>query len=536
MSQIKTDILVLGSGIAGLTFAIKAAKNWPEKTITVLTKTVEGESNTRYAQGGVAAVWNFEKDNFSKHIADTLDAGDGLCKPDVVKIVVEEGRDRVQEIIGWGAHFDKEKNSDAYDLAREGGHSEHRILHYKDLTGWEMQRTLMEEAKKYPNLKVYEHYFALDFITQHHLGYMIIRVTPQIECYGCYVLDLKSNEIITILSRATVCCTGGVGQVYKSTTNPVIASGDGIAMAYRAKARVEDMEFIQFHPTSLYNPMGENPSFLVSEAVRGFGAILKTKEGEEFMQNYDARLSLAPRDIVARAIDSEMKKRGTDCMYLDCRHLNQEDFIAHFPTIYNKCMSIGINPFRDLIPVVPACHYLCGGIMVDKNGQSSIKRLYAAGECSSTGLHGANRLASNSLLEGMVYADRIFRDLQSNLAQYDFIENIPDWNAAGTNDPQEMVLITQSMKELKEIMSYYVGIVRSNVRLKRALDRLYLLYEETEELYKTSTISPQLMELRNLITIAYLITRSASHRRESRGLHFTTDYPEHQQFIEHSVL
>jgi L-aspartate oxidase len=536
MTRTKTDILVLGSGIAGLTFAIKAAQLFPQRSILVLTKTVEGENNTRYAQGGVAAVWDLDKDNFQKHIADTLDAGAGLCKENIVRAVVEEGPDRVREIIGWGAQFDREKGAAAYDLAKEGGHSEHRILHYKDLTGWEMQRALMEEAAKHPNIRVKEHYFALDLITQHHMGRMVIRVTPGIECYGCYALNKTNGEIETILARATVLCTGGAGQVYKSTTNPVIATGDGIAMAYRAKGRVENMEFMQFHPTSLYNPAGENPSFLVSEAVRGFGGILKTAEGEEFMQHYDPRLSLAPRDIVARAIDSEMKKRGTDFMYLDCRHLDKDAFTAHFPTIYDKCLSIGIDPMRDMVPVVPACHYTCGGVMVDEHGQTSIHRLYAAGECSSTGLHGANRLASNSLLEAMVFAHRIAHHLKGTLDGWELQEGVPDWNAEGTTDPQEMVLITQSLKELREIMSYYVGIVRSNLRSKRALDRLFLLYQETEELYKNTTISPQLMELRNLITVAYLITRSASHRRESRGLHFTTDYPGLLPFVEHSVL
>ena len=536
MTRTKTDILVLGSGIAGLTFAIKATRLFPERKILVLTKTTEGESNTRYAQGGVAAVWDLEQDNFEKHIADTLDAGDGLCKEDIVRIVVEEGPERVREIIEWGAHFDKEKASDEYDLAREGGHSERRILHYKDLTGWEMQRTLMEEARKHPNITISEHHFALDLITQHHLGRMIIRVTPDIECYGCYALNKQNGDIEIILARATVLCTGGAGQVYKSTTNPVIATGDGVAMVYRAKGRIENMEFMQFHPTSLYNPAGDNPSFLVSEAVRGFGAILKTAEGEEFMQHYDPRLSLAPRDIVARAIDSEMKKRGTDCMYLDCRHLDYEAFLAHFPTIYEKCKSIGIDPMKDMIPIVPACHYTCGGVLVDEHGRSSIHRLYAAGECSSTGLHGANRLASNSLLEGMVFAHRVAHDLVGKLEGWEFQDGVPEWNDEGTTEPQEMVLITQGLKELREIMSYYVGIVRSNIRLKRALDRLFLLYQETEELYKTTTISPQLMELRNLITVAYIITRSASHRRESRGLHYTTDYPEQLPFVEHSVL
>jgi L-aspartate oxidase len=365
---------------------------------------------------------------------------------------------------------------------------------------------------------------------------MVIRVTPDIECYGCYALNKQNGEIDKILSLVTVLCTGGAGQVYKATTNPVVATGDGVAMTYRAKGRVENMEFMQFHPTSLYNPAGENPSFLVSEAVRGHGGILKNEAGEEFMQHYDLRLSLAPRDIVARAIDSEMKRRGTDCMYLDCRHLDKDDFYAHFPTIYDKCVSIGIDPMKDLIPVVPACHYMCGGIMVDEHGQSSIRRLYAAGECSSTGLHGANRLASNSLLEAMVFAHRISEHIKTGLPNWEHEENVPDWNAEGTTDPNEMVLITQGMKELKEIMSYYVGIVRSNVRLKRALDRLFLLHQETEELYQSTKISPQLMELRNLISIAYLITRSATHRRESRGLHFTTDFPGQLEFVEHSVL
>ncbi len=536
MSKIETDILVLGSGIAGLSFAIKTARQLPDRKILILTKTIEGESNTRYAQGGVAAVWNPDRDNFEKHIADTLDAGDGLCKEDIVRIVVEEGPQRVREIIEWGARFDKEKNQDSYNLAREGGHSEHRILHYKDLTGWEIQRALMQEASLYSNIQVLEHYFALDFITQHHLGRMVIRVTPGIECYGCYALNKQTNSIDTILSRVTVCCTGGAGQVYKATTNPVIATGDGVAMTYRAKGRVENMEFMQFHPTSLYNPAGESPSFLVSEAVRGHGGILKTAGGEEFMHLYDPRLSLAPRDIVTRAIDSEMKKRGTDCMYLDCRHLDMKDFAEHFPTIYDKCLKTGVNPAKDMIPVVPACHYMCGGIMVDAVGRSSINRLYAAGECSSTGLHGANRLASNSLLEALVFAHRISDDVCAHIHELDLETGVPDWSAEGTTDPQELVLITQGMKELKEIMSYYVGIVRSNLRLKRALDRLHLLYDETEELYRTSTVSPQLMELRNLLTIAYLITRSATHRRESRGLHFTTDYPGQMEFREYSVL
>jgi len=534
--MIQSDILVLGSGIAGLTFALKMAHQRPDLKITVLTKTNETESNTRYAQGGVAAVWNFETDSYQKHIEDTLIAGDGLCDPAIVEIVVKEGPERVQEIIDWGARFDKKKDEN-YDLAKEGGHSENRILHYKDLTGWEMQRTLSAQADLTPNITVLEHYFAIDIITQHHLGHTVTRVTPNIECYGAYALNKKTGEIETLLAKVTVLATGGAGQVYRNTTNPVIATGDGMAMVYRAKGRIQNMEFVQFHPTALYNPAGDNPAFLVSEAVRGFGGILKTPQGEEFMKKYDERGSLAPRDIVARAIDREMKIQGAEYMCLDCRHLDKEGFVAHFPTIYEKCLSIGIDPMKDMIPVTPACHYMCGGIHTDEMGRTSIQRLYAAGECTCTGLHGANRLASNSLLEAMVFAHRIYLDVRAN---FDSIAlptaTIPDWNAQGTMDPQELILITQSLKELKDVMSYYVGIVRSNVRLQRATDRLYLLYKETEELYNKTTISPQLCELRNLLTIAYLITRSATMRRESRGLHYTTDYPEELGFIDLMLL
>lgn len=535
LAMIKTDVLIIGSGIGGLTTAIKLAEARPDLAITVLTKTIEGESNTRYAQGGVAAVWNEKSDSYSKHREDTLDAGDGLCNIHVVDIVVTEGPERVRDIIKWGARFDK-KEDDAYDLGREGGHSENRILHYKDLTGWEIQRTLIEKAAEVSNITVHEHYFAVDLITQHHLGYAVTRLMPDIACFGAYVLNKKTGAIETYLARTTILATGGAGQVYRNTTNPIIASGDGISMVYRAKGWIENMEFVQFHPTALFNPAGDNPVFLVSEAVRGYGGILKTRQGEEFMGKYDRRQSLAPRDIVARAIDNEMKLRGEECMFLDCRHIPTADFIQHFPTIHEKCLSIGVDPALDMIPVVPANHYQCGGIRTDLQGKTSINRLYAVGECTSTGLHGANRLASNSLLEALVFAKRIADHCLEHIDQYDIQSGIPEWNANGTTDPKEMVLITQSLKELKEVMSSYVGIVRSNVRLNRALDRLALLYKETEELYNTTTISPQLCELRNLITIAYLITRSASMRRESRGLHFTTDYPDKQDFIQTIIL
>ena len=533
--MIKTDVLILGSGIGGLSTAIQIALRRPELSITVLTKTNEGESNTRYAQGGVAAVWNAEVDSYDKHKEDTLDAGDGLCDEAIVEIVVKEGPERVREIIEWGARFDKNPAAE-YDLGREGGHSENRILHYKDLTGWEMQRALMAKAATLPNIKVLEHYFAVDIITQHHLGYMVTRLMPDIECYGAYALNKTTGEIEKLLAKVTVIATGGAGQIYRATTNPVIATGDGTAMFYRAKGWVENMEFVQFHPTALFNPAGENPVFLVSEAVRGYGGILKNRDGEEFMHKYDPRKSLAPRDIVARAIDNEMKLSGDECMFLDCRHLDPDGFKAHFPTIYEKCLSIGIDAMQDMIPVVPACHYMCGGIKVDAAGRTNIQQLYACGECTNTGLHGANRLASNSLLEAMVFAKRIALDIIDKIDSIGLKNSIPDWDARGTTEPKEMVLITQSLKELKEIMSSYVGIVRSNVRLKRALDRLWILHQETEDLYHTTIISPQLCELRNLISIAYLVSRSATMRRESRGLHYTTDYPEKLGFVQVSLL
>lgn len=519
------DVLIVGAGVAGLSVAIKLAIENKNLSILVLSKTNTTESNTSWAQGGIASVWDFNKDGYEKHIADTLDAGDGLCDEKVVEIVVKEGHERVEELISWGARFDKADDGD-YNLGREGGHSENRILHYKDITGWEIQRSLNEKVKQFSNVQILEHYFAIDIITQHHLGRTITRLTPDIECYGVYALNRDTKEIETILAGRTVICTGGAGHIYKNTTNPIVATGDGIAMVYRAKGRLANMEFIQFHPTALYEVNGQSPDFLISEAVRGYGAILKTPDGKEFMHKYDKRGSLAPRDIVARAIDNEMKISGSEHMSLDCRYLDQEGFLEHFPNIYEKCKSLGIDAFEQMIPVVPACHYTCGGIYIDENGRSSIKHLYAAGESTCSGLHGANRLASNSLLEGLVFGDRVAKDiLRSDLGQNASIA-IPDWDELGTTEPKEMVLITQSWKELKEIMSYYVGIVRTDVRLKRAMDRLYLLYRECESLYNSTRISPQLCELRNLITVAYLVTKGAQMRKESRGLHYNTDHNE----------
>lgn len=513
----EVDFLVIGSGIAGLTYALKVADHGK---VIIITKASADESNTKYAQGGIAGVMH-APDTFEKHIKDTIECGDGLCNKRIVRMVVKEGVERIKEIIQWGADFDKNEKGD-YDLAREGGHSEHRVLHHKDNTGNEIERALLSKVRSHPNIEMHTHYFAIDIITQHHLGQEVTRRMHGIECYGVYVLNTRTGKIETVLSRVTLIATGGIGQVYRTTTNPVIATGDGIAMVYRAKGIVENMEFVQFHPTALYNP-GEHPSFLISEAVRGFGGVLKTKDGNEFMHKYDERKSLAPRDIVARAIDNEMKMSGDDYVYLDCTHLDAKALTEHFPTIYAKCKSIGIDITKQMIPVVPAAHYVCGGIKVDEWARASISNLYAAGECSCTGLHGGNRLASNSLLEALVFAHRAAENSKEVFASILFNKEVPEWNAEGTTYPKELVLLTHNLKELQEVMSNYVGIVRSNIRLKRAKDRLRILYGETEALYEKTILSPKLCELRNLINVAYLIVKQAIARKRNVGLHYNTD-------------
>lgn len=515
----KTDFLVIGSGIAGLSYALKVA---PYGKVTIVAKGQADETNTSLAQGGIAAVM-YSPDSYEKHIRDTLVAGDGLCDEGIVRLTISESTERIKELVAWGTHFDRDKQG-KFDLAREGGHSEYRVLHNKDHTGLEIQNALLKEVRKHNNIEILEDCFAVDFLTQHHLGVLVNKRTPDIVCYGAYVYNTLSGEIDTLLSRLTLVASGGAGNVYFSTTNPRVATGDGIAMVHRARGKIRDMEFIQFHPTSLYNPK-ERPSFLITEALRGFGGILKTIDGEEFMQKYDERKSLAPRDIVARAIDTEMKLRGHDHVCLDCRHLDGNALIDHFPTIYAKCLSIGINITKEMIPVVPAAHYLCGGIRVDENARTSIRHLYASGECACTGLHGANRLASNSLLEAVVFSHRAAEDSIRTMPDIQLEDRIPDWNAEGMVLNEEMVLITQTLKELRELMSNYVGIVRSNLRLKRALDRLTLLHNETEEIYNRSILTREICELRNLIAIAYLIIKMAQQRKESRGLHFSLDYP-----------
>jgi L-aspartate oxidase len=525
------DFLVIGSGIAGLSFALKAAKHGK---VLIVTKSNEDESNTKYAQGGVAVVVDKEEDSFEKHIEDTLIAGDGLCNKEIVEVVVKEGPDRIAEIIEYGTQFDKDKKG-VYDLAKEGGHSEHRVLHYKDITGYEIERALLKEIHENENIELLSHFFVVDLITQHHLGELVTRKSEDIECYGAYALDTKTGKIDKFLAKITLLASGGAGHIYSSTTNPTIATGDGIAMAYRAKAKIRNMEFIQFHPTALYNP-GEYPSFLISEAVRGFGGVLKRRDGVEFMYDYDERGSLAPRDIVARAIDNEMKKSGDDSVFLDITHRKKSDILAHFPNIYAKCLSIGIDMTKDMIPVTPACHYICGGVLVDKNGQSSLKGLYACGEVTSTGLHGANRLASNSLLEALVFAHRIYLNVKERLNEFIIPSGILDWNDKDTQLSNEDILVTHNIREMQKMMSDYVGIVRSDFRLERAMRRLRLLFEETEDFYKKTKLSVKLCELRNLIQVSYIVIKSATERKESRGLHFTTDYPEHQDALTDTIL
>ena len=518
-SKKRTDFLVIGSGIAGLTFALKAAEFGK---VSIVTKSTLDDSNTKYAQGGIAAVFS-EPDNFEKHIRDTLIAGDGFCNEEIVRLVVHEAPERIKDLIDLGVPFDK-KEDETYDLAREGGHTEKRILHAKDHTGEVIQNTLIKKVRKNPNIEIFERHFAIDLLTQHHLGIEVKKNYPGVNCYGAYVNDLVNQNVITFLSKITVVATGGLGNVYLTTTNPEIATGDGVAMVYRAKGLIENMEFIQFHPTALYDPE-KRPNFLITEALRGYGAVLKNLSGEKFMKRYDSRESLAPRDIVARAIDNEMKMWGDDHVWLDCTHLNPEGLRDHFPNVYDHCLKRGIDITKDFIPVVPAAHYSCGGIKVDPDGQSTVNRLYALGEASSTGLHGANRLASNSLIEAVVFAHRAAIHSSDRPGELTFEEKIPDWDYKGTTHLEEMVLITQSHKEVQMIMSTYVGIVRSDLRLQRALVRLEILYNETESLYKKSLLSKKICELRNLINIGYLIIKMATNRKESIGLHYSIDYP-----------
>lgn len=523
--SIKTDVLIVGSGIAGLFAALKISEY---ADVILVTKKNKAESNTNYAQGGIASVID-PNDSFEKHIEDTLIAGAGLCDRKAVESMVKEGPDRIKDLIDIGTMFTKK--GDNFDLAKEGGHSMSRILHAKDLTGQEIERALIHSVEEKENITIFENAIAIDLLTEHNIYGKSGSLNENQNCWGAYILDSIKNEVIKITAKATILATGGLGQVYLHTTNPLIATGDGFAMAYRAGVELGNMEFIQFHPTSFYstktNSDFDKHSFLISEAVRGYGGLLRTKDGNLFMQNYDPRKELAPRDIVARAIDNELKKRGDDYVYLDLTHKNPQEIIEHFPNIYSTCFKNGIDITKEFIPVVPAAHYACGGIVVDLTGHTSLKGLYASGEVTMTGVHGANRLASNSLLEALVYAYRCSISIKEFLNSREIkIPTLLDWDDSGTLTYDEKVLITHSINEVKQTMWDYVGIVRSDLRLERAERRIHNLYLETEKLYKRTIVFQEILELRNLITCSHIIIKSAKQRKESRGLHYTIDYPD----------
>lgn len=502
---------MIGSGIAGLIYALEVADYG---SVTVLCKSDPTEGSTQYAQGGIASVIS-PLDSFEAHIKDTLDAGAGLCDPEVVKLCIQEGPNEIKRLIDLGARFDKQDQSDQYSLGQEGGHSARRILHAGDATGAEIQRAVYEGAAQHPNIRVVPHQIAIDLVVDSREN--------QNEVVGCYALDKSNGEIHTFAARSTMLAAGGVGKVYVYTSNPDVATGDGIAMAYRAGAAIANMEFIQFHPTCLYHSLAK--SFLITEAMRGEGAILRLPSGEEFMEQYDARKELAPRDIVARAIDDQMKKRGVDCVLLDISHRDPEFIRKRFPTITERLRTFGFDPTTGPFPVVPAAHYCCGGVVSDKSGRTNLPRLYTAGECASTGLHGANRLASNSLLEASVFAARAGRDTVARLDELSMPKQVRDWDYVGAVESSEEVLISHSWDEVRRLMWNLVGIVRSEKRLKLAKRRIEHIKEEIRDYYWRFLVTSDLIELRNITMVAELIIRSALSRKESRGLHFTLDYP-----------
>lgn len=499
----QTDYLIFGSGVAGLTFAIKIANHFPDKSVTIITKSNEDESNTKYAQGGIAVVLNQIEDNFQKHINDTLICGDGLCKKDVVEMVVKEGPKCVQELIDWGTQFDK-NDTGTYDLGKEGGHSYHRVIHHKDQTGFEIERAILKQAHLQKNITILDFHFGLELLVENN------------NCFGATVLNEKTNEIITFLANQTLLATGGIGQIYGHTTNPEVATGDGIAMASRAKANIKDMEFIQFHPTALYNADLKS-TFLISEAVRGFGAILRDKNGKRFMFDYDERGELASRDIVSQSIEKELKNSGEDCVFLDCTHLEINAFKKHFPMIYERCKDLNIFIETDWIPVIPAQHYLCGGIEVDTNGKTSIENLFACGECSYTGLHGANRLASNSLLEALVYSDKIFNYLKgnSNFTSENKLYSVEIDSKNKQFDTHKK--ISKLRTNLQNLMQKNVGIVRNNTDLNKTLNALYLLQENVQSIENEPQVSKEMYELKNMLEVSILIIKQSLLRTVNSG-------------------
>lgn len=514
--EINTDFLIIGSGIAGLSLAIKLSKLG---SVNIVTKKEKFESNTNYAQGGIAAVTD-NTDRFEDHINDTLVCGAGLCNEEVVEFVVKEAPPRINELIEWGVNFTKsEKPPHHYDLGQEGGHNHRRVLHAKDLTGQEIERALNDKVASLRNVNIYENHIAIDLIIQKRSNKKFVN------CVGAYVLDIKKEVVHTFRANYTILSTGGAGKVYLITTNPDIATGDGVAMAYRAGAKIANMEFIQFHPTCLYHP--EAKAFLISEAVRGEGGIIKLKNGSTFMEKYHPLQSLAPRDIVAKAIDTEIKKSGDEYVLLDITHRDRDFLIDRFPNIYNKCLEFGIDIASHPIPIAPAAHYICGGVIVDNYGRTSIDNLFACGEVSCTGLHGANRLASNSLLEAVVFSHRAFVVISKSFVNHHYSDIIiPPWDSRGTTKSDDSVVVTHNWDEIRRCMWNYVGIVRSDKRLERAERRIDLVQKEINEYYWNYKITKDLIELRNITTVAKLIVQSCRLRKESRGLHYNMDYPE----------
>jgi len=525
--MLRCDVLIIGSGLAGLTSALKLADH---KKVLIVSKREISDSSSQWAQGGVAAVMSVD-DSIESHVKDTELVGGGLTDPKVATFVASHGKEAIQWLTELNVPFSRDETTHQFHLTKEGGHSHRRVVHAKDATGQAIQKILSEKVKAHPNITMLENHIAVDLITEKKS--LKVEKIKSNRCLGAYVLNNKTGKVITVASQETILAAGGVSKVYLYTTNPDVSTGDGVAMAWRAGCRVANMEFIQFHPTCLYHPKAK--SFLISEIVRGEGGLLKLPDGSRFMDDYDERGELASRDIVARAIDFEMKKRGIDCVYLDISHKSPDFIKSQFPTIYARCLELGIDITREWIPVVPAAHYSCGGVMTNLSGQTDIAHLYAIGETAYTGLHGANRLASNSLLECLVFGDAVAKHiLHSTIATSSF--DLPNWDESRVTCPDEEILITHTWNELRRFMWNYVGIVRTNKRLSRALHRIHMLRDEVHEFYTNFKVSHNLIELRNLLQVAELIVESAISRHESRGLHFSRDYPKQLKVAKPTIL